>query len=272
VSDADRWASGDAYERYVGRWSRRIAIEFVDWLGLPPGLRWLDVGCGTGALTETLLERAAPAVIVAVDPSAGFLERARARVTDPRVTFALGSAAELGVEDGRADAAIAGLVLNFVPDLATALAEMRRAVRVGGTIAGYVWDYAAGMEFMRHFWDAAVALDPGGAARAEDEGARFPICAPGPLRDAFVGAGMTDVAVRAIDVPTVFTDFADYWDPFLGGTGPGPAYTMSLTEDDRARLRERLRATLPTEPDGSIHLVARAWAARGVTGGPVRPT
>jgi SAM-dependent methyltransferase len=266
VSSADRWASGDAYERFVGRWSRRVAIEFVDWLGLPPGLRWLDVGCGTGALTQTLLDRAAPVSVVGVDPSPGLLERARAGVTDPRVTFAAGSADDLGVGDDTADAAIAGLVLNFVPDVPAALAEIGRAVRAGGTIAGYVWDYAAGMEIMRHFWDAAVAVDPLGGAKAEDEGARFPICAPGPLGDAFVAAGMTEVSVRPIDIPTVFADFADYWDPFLGGTGPAPAYTMSLAEDLRVRLRERLRATLPTEADGSIHLVARAWAARGVTG------
>jgi hypothetical protein len=138
---------------------------------------------------------------------------------------------------------------------------MVRVARPDGTVAAYVWDYASGMQLMRHFWDAAAALDP--IAGDLDEGRRFPICRAEPLAQAFREAGLEEIQVRAIDVPTVFRDFADYWSPFLGAQGPAPSYVMSLDEPDRAALRERLRARLPTSPDGTIHLTARAWAARG---------
>lgn len=128
-------------------------------------------------------------------------------------------------------------------------------------MALYVWDYAAGMELMRRFWDAAIALDPG--ALAFDEARESPICQPEPLRALFEEAGLSGVETRAIDLPTLFRDFDDYWTPFLGGQAPAPAYCMSLTEDARTRLRERLRASLPVRPDGSIPLVARAFAVRG---------
>ena len=129
------------------------------------------------------------------------------------------------------------------------------------TVAAYVWDYAGRMELLRRFWDAAVALEP--ASTSVDEGVRFPICAPEPLRSAFEDAGLSEVAVEPIEVPTVFRDFDDYWTPFLSGVGPAPGYAMSLGDDARASLRERLRSSLPTGPDASIHLVARAWAVRG---------
>src|SRR3712207_571437 len=142
------------------------------------------------------------------------------------------------------------------------VAEMARVTRGGGTVAAYVWDYSGEMQLMGHFWDAAVALDP--AARERDEGVRFPLCRPEPLATVFRDAGVGAVDVRAIDVPTLFRDFEDYWSPFLGGQGPAPGYAMALNEDRRAALRERIRAGLPIRPDGSIHLIARAWAVRGV--------
>ena len=160
-----------------------------------------------------------------------------------------------------ADVVVAGLVLNFVPDPVVALAEMRRVARPGGVIAAYVWDYAGKMELMRYFWDAAVALDPG--ALELDEGRRFPLAAPGPLRAAFEGAGLEAVDVRSIDVPTVFASFDDYWTPFLSGVGPAPGYVVGLDDRARSALRDRLQATLPIASDGSIHLIARAWAVRG---------
>ena len=156
---------------------------------------------------------------------------------------------------------VSGLVLNFVPEPARAVAEMARVARPGGRVAAYLWDYAGRMEMMRIFWDAAAALDP--AAAVLDEGQRFPLCHPGPLGDAFRHAGLDDVEVRAIDVPTVFRDFDDYWFPFLGGHAPAPAYAVSLDEDRRIALREQIRASLPIRSDGSIHLIARAWAVRG---------
>ena len=162
---------------------------------------------------------------------------------------------------------VSGLVLNFVPDPVAALREAGRTARPGATIAAYVWDYAGEMQLIRRFWDGAVALDPGAAGL--DEGVRFPICAPGPLRRVFEGAGLTSVSVRAIDVPTTFATFDDYWSPFLTGVGPAPGYASALDDASRDRLREHLRTTLPVEPDGSINLVARAWAVRGdAPGGP----
>lgn len=257
----DVWASGALYEPYVGRWSRLVARELLAWLAIPPGGRWLDVGCGTGALSASILAHAAPCAVVGIDPSAGYVAYAQEQVRDPRARFEVGDARALPYEPGAFDAVASGLVLNFVPEPDRAVAEMARVSRAGGTVAAYVWDYAGRMELMRHFWDAAVALDP--AAFALDEGRRFPLCQPGPLADFFRGAGLGDVEVRAIDVPTVFRDFEDYWSPFLGGQAPAPGYAMALDEESRATLRERIRAGLPFAPNGSIHLIARAWAARG---------
>jgi len=259
----DVWASGEAYEPYVGRWSRLVAREFIAWLDVAPGAAWLDVGCGTGALTQTILDSRSPKRVTGVDPSEGFVAFARHKVTDPRAAFEVGDAQALPVADGAFDAAVSGLVINFVPDQAKAVREMRRATRSKGAVAAYVWDYAGEMQMMRRFWDAAVALDPG-AAGPLDEGRRFPVCDREPFADLFRGAGLERVEARAIDVPTVFKDFDDYWSPFLGGVGPAPAYCMSLSEEPRAALRDRIRASLPVSADGRIHLIARAWAARGV--------
>jgi SAM-dependent methyltransferase len=255
------WSVGDAYESYVGRWSRRVAEAFVRWLDLPAGGHWLDVGCGTGALTATVLALADPAQVVGVDPSEGFLSAARARIVDPRSTFQVGDARSLPRPDRRFDAVVSGLALNFVPDAHRAVAEFVRVAASGGVAAAYVWDYAEGMAMMRYLWDAATDLDP--AAAELDEGSRFPLCRPEPLRQLWTGAGLDAVAVQAIEVPTVFADFDDFWTPFLGGQGPAPGYVMSLTEDRRRALRDRLRARVPVSADGSVPLTARAWAVRG---------
>lgn len=257
----ETWAEGDPYETYVGRWSRAVAREFILSLRVPGRRRWLDVGCGTGALAEAILERATPSALVGVDRSEGFVANARRRVGDPRARFSRGDAQALPVESGAFDAVVSGLVVNFVPEPAKMLAEMARATCAGGTVALYVWDYGGAMEMVRRFWDAAKAIDP--AAAALDEGARFPICAPAPLAALFRDAGLADVATFAIDVPTTFHDFDDYWSPFLGGQGPAPGYAVSLPEGRREALRERIRARMPVDPDGSIRLTARAWVARG---------
>jgi SAM-dependent methyltransferase len=258
----DVWASGDAYEPFVGRWSRRVAREFIQWLALAVNLRWLDVGCGTGALTQTILTTATPREVLSVDPSEGFVAYARHHTQDSRAKFQVGDAQALPVANSEFDVAVAGLVLNFVPDPTRAAAEMHRAVGVGGTVAAYVWDYADGMQLLRRFWDAAVALDP--AARELDEGRRFPVCQPEALRSLLNNVGLEETEVRAIDVLTVFRNFDDYWSPFLGRQGPAPGYCMSLSDDRRARLRDHLQATLPAASDGTIRLMARAFAARGV--------
>lgn len=255
------WAVGGAYEAYVGRWSRLVAAEFVRWLDVPAGRQWLDVGCGTGALTSMVLALANPGRVVGVDPAAGFLDDARALVIDPRASFHAGDAHSLPVAGRQFDVVVSGLALNFVHDEHRAAAEVTRVTTVDGTVAAYVWDYADGMAMMRYLWDAAGALDAN--AVALDEGRRFPLCKPEPLRELWTGAGLDSVAVRSIEVDTVFTDFDDFWTPFLGGQGPAPTYVMSLTEEQRGALRDLLRARLPARPDGTIALTARAWAVRG---------
>jgi SAM-dependent methyltransferase len=261
---AEVWENAESLERYVGRWSRLVAREFVAWLQVPPGSRWLDVGCGSGALTETVLAEAEPESIEGVDTSEAFVAYAASRVTDPRASFAVADAQALDRPDAAYDAVASSLVLNFLPDPARGAAEMRRVVRPGGVIAGYVWDYAGEMQLMRRFWDAAAELDP--AAADLDEGRRMAGCNPADLEALFSGASLEQVETRAIDVPTVFADFDDYWSPFEGGQGPAPGYCASLPPDRRAALRERLRETLPAASDGSISLVARAWAIRGTSG------
>jgi SAM-dependent methyltransferase len=263
AGSVDRWDSGGAYEPYVGRWSRLVAREFVGWLAVPPGSRWLDVGCGTGALTQTALEHAAPSEVVGLDPSAAYVASAGARTDDdPRAHFEIGDAQALRAAAATFDVVVSGLVLNFVPRAEMAVAEMARVTRPGGTVGAYVWDYAEGMGMMRYFWDAAGVLDP--KAKELDEGRRFRLCKPEPLGSLFLTAGLEAVEVRAIDVRTHFKDFDDYWSPFLGGQGPAPSYAMSLSEERRAELRERIQSSLPSDPGGGIPLAARAWAIRSV--------
>jgi SAM-dependent methyltransferase len=258
----DIWGVGDAYEFFVGRWSRLVAHEFVAWLALGSYRHWLDVGCGTGSLTRTINEDAARSEVIGIDPSEGFVAAARRCTPAKLAAFAVGGAQQLPFSDGSFDVAVAGLVLNFVLDSAEAIAEMRRVVRSGGTVAAYVWDYAGGMQLLRYFWDAAVALDS--AAEDLDEGRRFPICQPETLRALFENSAFDRTEVHTIEVLTAFESFDDYWAPFLGGQGPAPAYCMALSAGRRAALADRLRSTLPTAPDGSIRLTARAFAVRGV--------
>ena len=258
----DNWANGDLYEGYMGRWSRLVAREFIQWLAVPAGCGWLDVGCGTGALSQTVLHLTEPASIKGIDRSEGFVDFAREHVRDDRVRFEAGDAESLTDDSKSFDAVVSGLVLNFIPHPERALAEMKRVTRSGGVVAVYVWDYAEGMQFIRHFFDAAIVLDP--KAAEHDEGPRFPICHPDALRQLFESTGLQDVGIRSIEVPTVFRDFDDYWNPFLAGVGPAPAYTISLSEEHRTALREKIREGLPFNSDGSIPLSARAWAARGI--------
>jgi SAM-dependent methyltransferase len=261
IVPSDSWASGQSYESFVGRLSRRVAPGFLTWLGVPPGARWLDVGSGTGALTEAVLASCAPERVVGVEPSDAFRSIAEETVPDPRVSFRAGDALALPVDDGEFDVSAAALVLNFVPDQPAALAEMRRATRAGGTVAVYVWDYRGGMPMLTTVWDAAVALDP--SAAPLHEATRFAANHPGPLRDLFTVAGLGEVEVEGISVPVDFGSFDDFWSPFLAGTGPAPAYIATLDDPRRAALRDAVRDGLPVADDGSIHLTARAWAVRG---------
>lgn len=255
------WGASDAYERYMGRWSRQIAPIFTKWLDLAPGAQWLDVGCGTGVLTSTILANCEPAEVLAVDSSDAFLETASTSMSDPRVSFTQGDAQALAQSDDSFDAAVSGLVLNFLPDKDAAIREMSRIVRPGGTVGLYVWDYAGHMQVMRAFFDVATALDPG--AVDYDDGVKAPICRSGPLKELFERSGLGKVEVRAIDIPAAFHSFDDYWSPFLGGTGSAPKYCASLEDDARERLSRELQQRLPTGPDGEILLAIRAWAAKG---------
>jgi SAM-dependent methyltransferase len=261
LASHDRWLSGDSYERYVGRWSRLVAIEFIRWLAIPDNGQWLDVGCGTGALSQTILKLANPKYVTGVDRSEQFINTARQHVNHPHVEFKTGDAQSLPVASESFDVAVSGLVLNFVPQREQMIAEMVRAVKKNGAVGLYVWDYARKMQFMRHFWNAAAALDP--AAGELDEGKRFPVCDPEPLAELFEAAGLHGVDVRPLDISTDFKDFDDYWGPFLGGQGPAAGYAMSLSEDRRTQLRDRIYNSLPFAVDGSIPLVARAWAVKG---------
>lgn len=259
VQVSDTWERGSPYERYVGRWSRRLAPAFLAWLAMPPARRWLDLGCGTGALCAAIADRCSPASVLGVDPSEGFLKTARENLAG-RVELRQGTATAIPLADAAVDVVVSGLVLNFIADQRQAMTEMARVATSGGTVAAYVWDYAGKMELMRHFWDAAAELDP--AAARLDEGLRFPLCRPEALLSQFSAPAFQAAQVTAIDMPTPFATFDDYWQPFLGGQGPAPAYAMSLDEAARAQLRECLRERLPMAADGSLALTARAWAVR----------
>lgn len=257
----ERWEAGGAYERYVGRWSRMVATEFLAWLSVPAHREWVDVGCGTGGLVATILQQGNPHNVIGIDRSKGFLAEAQRTITDRRVRFQVGDAMELPLETATCDVAVSGLVLNFVPDPPMMVREMVRVTKLGGKVAVYVWDYAEGMEMMRHFWDAAIAVSP--HAPTLDESERFPICQPTALGALWQEVGLTDVTVRAIEIPTVFQDFEDFWSPFLGQQGSAPTYLASVDSETRERIREHLHSHLVPAADGTITLSARAWAVQG---------
>lgn len=257
----EAWGSAGPYERYGGRWSRKVAGEFLDWLNVPPGRTWGDVGCGIGALVEAILAKFEPEGIVAIDRADGFIAEAQRKINDPRIRFEVGDATALPWPSASCDATVSGLVLNFVSDGAAMVREMARVTRPGGRVAAYVWDYARGMQMMRYFWDAVVKLNPNDSIL--DQAERHPLCQPEPLSALFRAAGLASVSVRIIEIPTVFRDFDDYWTPFLGKQGAAPAYLASLDGKSRARIRDALKSRLVPTADGSIAMTARAWAVRG---------
>lgn len=252
----DAWSAGQSYEHYMGRWSRRIATKFVKRLDAPGNLDWLDVGCGTGALTAAILDQANPGSVLGIDPADGFIAHARAAITDPRARFEVGDAQALPADAASADIVTSALAINFVPDKTAALREMQRVVRPGGRISFYVWDYpGGGMGFIDAFWKAAAAIDP--KAADLDEGKRFPFCTADGLATLCSDAGLS-ATVAPIEVETVFPTFEDFWEPFTLGAGPAPGYCASLPDDARQRLKERLADDLGG--DGPVTLTARAWS------------
>ncbi len=251
------FSESDGYERFMGRWSRRLAPLFVDFAGVDRGDDVLDVGCGTGALA--FAAAAVPSVrAFGVDQSREFVQAA-GLYGDGRVRFQVGDAAALPFPDAAFDRTLSMLVLNFVPDTAAALREMIRVTRPNGIVAAAVWDYGDGMQMLRAFWDEAVALDPAAAAR--DEG-HMPLSRRGELPALWREAGLGDVEDAALTVDMAFASFDDFWQPFLGGQGPAGAYVSALTEPARRQLRARLHHRLGS--DAGFTLAARAWAVRGV--------
>jgi SAM-dependent methyltransferase len=257
----DQWAAGASYEDFMGRWSRRLARQFVAWLGIARGVHWLDVGCGTGALCDAICGVAESASVLGCDPAAPLLAYAREHSRDPRVSYEVAAVGSLPRRNAGYGSITSLLALNFFPDPAAALEEMRSMAAPHAAVSACVWDYGEGMQFLRSFWDAAQALDP--AAAALDEGRRFPLCRRDALTGLFRDCGLAAVRCEPIDIPTRFPGFEDYWRPFLGGTGPAPSYVASLDDGRRAVLAHHIKESLPRGPDGSITLSARAWAVRG---------
>ena len=238
-----------------------MASRFLRWLSARPQQRWLDVGCGTGPLTEAILQHAAPSTVCGVDPQPEYVSRARVVVTDRRCRFLVGEAESLPEGLESFDVTVSALMLNLLSNPAAGLAEMIRVTRPGGQIASYVWDFARGMQLARYFWDAAIEFDL--IAETLDQGRCYPLCHPDRLQELFAGSGLVAVNVQPLELPTVFRNFDDYWVPPETGHGRAPGYIASLAPEHRDRLRERLRHVLPTRTDDSIALTARAWAIVG---------
>ncbi|MET3583221.1 SAM-dependent methyltransferase [Mesorhizobium robiniae] len=258
-AEFDAWSVGQNYDYYMGRWSRRIADQFVDWLGPSRDAAWLDVGCGTGALTAAILGQCAPRSILSTDPSEGFLAHARSAIHDEHVRFEIASAQALPASDASFDIVASALVLNFIPDRQAALAELRRVLKPGGLLAFYVWDYpGGGMGFIDAFWKAAAAIDRDAAAL--DESKRFPFCTRDGLAEICHAAGLMSPVIESLEIETVFPDFEAFWLPFTLGAGPAPGYCSSLPQEKQAALKAHLAHTLGT--DQPIRLVARAWAVK----------
>lgn len=236
-----------------------IAARYLDWLDAPNNADWFELGCGTGALTSTILRKCSPKSLVATDASEDFVAHARRAIVDPKASFQTANAEKLPADAGSFDVVTSGLVLNFVPDQAAGLAEMRRVLRPGGLLSFYVWDYpGGGVGFIDAFWKTAASLD----ARATklDESSRFPSCTKHGLAKLCSEAGLDDPEITQIEIPTEFADFEAFWHPFTLGVGPAPGYCASLSEDGRkalkSALKERMGAKVP------ISLMARAWAVK----------
>jgi SAM-dependent methyltransferase len=248
------FSESDGYERFMGRWSRRLAPLFVTFAGVTEGDRVLDVGSGTGALSA-----AAAAIgsvqVTGVEPSAAYVAYAREHVSG---RFEVGDALALPFSDDAFDRSLSMLVLNFVPNGATALQQMVRVTRPGGVVAAAVWDYGDRMQMLRTFWDAAVALDPNAAPRDERN---MPLSARGSLAELWRRHGLQSVDEHPLTIEMPFASFDDYWQPFLCGQGPAGVYVSSLAESTRRALESTLRGHLG---DRSVTLEARAWAVRGV--------
>jgi SAM-dependent methyltransferase len=256
------FSAAQAYERFMGRWSRGLAPLFVRFAGVRDGETILDVGSGTGSLTAAVAKIAPSSRIVGIDPSAPYVALAQSQQGSARIAFEAGDAQQMRFDNDAFDRTLSLLVLNFIPDARKALNEMKRVTKPSGTVAAAVWDYGDGMEMLRVFWDEAVALRP--AAAAKDE-RNMPFCRRGELAALWREQGLREVVEEGLTVETRFASFDDFWTPFLEGQGPAGAYVASLSAEDREALRLRLRRRLVgSGMDKPIVLHARAWAVRGL--------
>lgn len=256
-SDTGMFGNAEAYERFMGRWSRLIAADFLDFAALGADSRVLDLGCGTGALAQSIAARCPTSRVVGIDPSAEYIACAAAAAGTERLSFAVGAAQSLPFEADSFDAAVSLLVFNFIPAPQQALSELRRVVCPGGEIAAAVWDYGEAMQMLRIFWDAATALEPGAAVHDEKH---MPLCLAGELQALWDSAGLSAVTEQGLEKAACFASFNDFWSPFLLGQGPAGAYVRSLPAAGVVALREELARRLPPAP---FTLRARAWAVRG---------
>lgn len=256
------FSAADAYERFMGRWSRELAPLFAEFAGVRDGDAVLDVGSGVGALTAAVVVVAPSSRVIGIDPAAPYVDFARTRHPGDLVRFEVGDAQQLRFPVRTFERTLSLLVLNFIPDPAKALDEMIRVTRPDGTVAAAVWDYGQAMEMLRVFWDEATSLNPATAARDERH---MPLCRRGELAALWREHGLQDVSEEALAIRTRFVSFDDYWSPFLERQGPAGAYVGALADSEREELRRRLRKRLLGDgPDRPIVLGARAWAVRGV--------
>lgn len=253
-----RFDDGAAYERYMGDWSRRAGIVFLDWLAEPSGLKWIDVGCGNGAFTELLVEKCSPAEVRGIDPSEAQLDFARKRPAARLAKFDNGDAMALPYPAGTFDAAIMALVIFFVPDPAKGVAEMVRVVRPGGTVAAYAWDILGG-----HFTLEPIRIELRAMGLKPLDPPSVEASRTQTMRDLWTKAGLVEVETREIAVQRTFANFEEFWTITLGGS-PGIRPTLAaMSPTDIELLKTRVRARLPGDTAGRITYGARANAVKG---------